>query len=45
MACACKGKKNVGVHKTPVRTSNVSSNGKSASTMRNGKRIIRREMK
>lgn len=45
MACSCKGKKNVGVTKTPVRQSNVSSNGKSVTTKNASKRIIRREIK
>lgn len=45
MACSCKGKKNVGVTKTPVRQSSSSSNGKSVATKNTSKRIIRREIK
>lgn len=44
MACACKGKKNVNVSKTPIKNSRVSNNGKTNSS-NNGKRIIRREIK
>lgn len=43
MACACKGKRNAGVTKTPIRKSNISSNGRAAN--QSSKRIIRREFK
>lgn len=45
MACACKNKRsaNASVKKTPIRSTNTASNGKTA--LGNGKRIIRREIK
>lgn len=45
MACSCKGRKNIGVAKTPVRQSSSSSNGKTVATKSTPKRIIRREIK
>lgn len=45
MGCSCKGKKNVSVTKTPVRSSRTTSNGKSVSANNSQKRIVRREIK
>lgn len=45
MGCSCKGKKNVSVTKTPVRSGRTASNGKSVSANNSQKRIVRREIK
>lgn len=41
MACSCKGKKNIGAVKTPIKKAPASSNGK----IKTNNRIIRREIR
>ncbi len=45
MACSCKGKKNVGVTKTPIRKYSSSSNGHTQIIKNNTKRIIKRDIR